>query len=76
VECRIASLQSEAVDFAPIGSQSELGELEQGELAEPYRRTVLEFDLGKAVLSGRKLKAFLDRGVHGGFGPIGDLGPL
>jgi hypothetical protein len=76
MECRIALVQREAVDFASVGSQAKLGEFKHGNLAKPYRRAVLEFNFGKAAFRSRKFKAFLDRGVHRGFGPIGNVRPL
>jgi hypothetical protein len=76
MECRIALVQREAVDFASVGSQGKLGELEQGKLAEPHCRAVLELNFGKAAFRSRKLEAFLDRGVHRGFGPIRNVRPL
>jgi hypothetical protein len=76
MECRIALVQGEAVDFASVGSQGKLGEFKHGKLAKPYRRAVLEFNFGKAAFRSRKLEAFLDRRVHRGFGPIGNVRPL
>jgi hypothetical protein len=76
MECPIALVHREAVDFASVGSQGKLGEFEHGKLAKPYRRAVLEFNFGKAAFRSRNLEAFLDRGVHRGFGPIGIVRPL
>jgi hypothetical protein len=64
------------VDLASVGRQCKLGEFEQGKLAEPYRRAVFEFNLGKAVFCRRKLKALLEGSVHWGFGPLRIIGPL
>jgi hypothetical protein len=76
MECRIALGQCEAIDFASVVSQGKLGEFKQGKLAKPYRRAVLEFNFGKAAFRRRKFEAFLDRGVHRGFCPIGNARPL
>jgi hypothetical protein len=76
MECRIALVHREAVDFASVGPQGKLGEFKHGKLAKPYRRAVLEFNFGKAAFRSRKFEAFLDRGVRRGFGPIGNVRPL
>jgi hypothetical protein len=75
-ECRIALGHCEAVDFASIGTQRELREFKQGKLANPYRRAVLELNLGKAAFRSRKFEAFLDGRVDRGFCPIGNVRPL
>jgi len=76
VECCVAHVQGEAVDFASVRSQSKLGELKHGKLAEPHRRAVLEFNFGKAAFRRRKLEAFLERRVDWGLGPIRHVRPL
>jgi hypothetical protein len=76
MECRIALVHREAVDLASVGSQGKLGEFKHGKLAKPYRRAVLEFNFGKAAFRSRKFEAFLDRGIHRGFGPISNVRPL
>jgi hypothetical protein len=76
MKCRIAVVQGEAVDFAPVGTQGKLGEFKHGKLAKPHRRAVLEFNFGKAAFRSRKFEAFLDRGVRRGFGPVGNVRPL
>jgi hypothetical protein len=76
VECCVARVQGEAVDLASIRSQAKLGEFKQGELAKPHRRTIFEFDFGKAAFRCRKLKAFLDRGIHWSIGPFRNIRPL
>jgi hypothetical protein len=72
----VARVHGKAVDLTSVGSQGKLGEFEQGKLAEADRRAVLEFNLGKAVLRGRKLEAFLERSVHRGFSPLRNVRPL
>jgi hypothetical protein len=76
MECRIALVYREAVDFASVRTQGKLGEFKQGKLAKAYRRAVLEFNFRKAAFRSRKSEAFLDRGVDRGFGPIGNVRPL
>ena len=76
MERRIAHVDGEAVDLASVGSQGKLSEFKHGKLAKPYRRAVLEFNLGKAALRRGKFEAFLNRSVDRGFGPIGNVGPL
>jgi hypothetical protein len=76
MECCVAHVQGEAVDFASVRSQGKLGKFKHGKLAEPHRRAVLEFNFGKAALRRRKLEAFLDRSVHWGLGPFGNIRPL
>jgi hypothetical protein len=76
MECRIALGHHEAVDFASVGSQSKLSEFKHGKLAKPHCRAVLEFNFGKAAFRSRKFEAFLERGIHGGFSPIGNVRPL
>jgi hypothetical protein len=72
----VARVHGKAVDLTSVGSQAKLGEFEEGKLAEPGRRGVLEFHLGKAVLRRRKLEAFLERSVHRGFSPLRNVRPL
>jgi hypothetical protein len=76
MECCVAHVQGEAVDFASVRSQSKLGELKHGKLAEPHRRAVLEFNFGEAAFRRRKLEAFLERCVDWGLGPIRHVRPL
>jgi hypothetical protein len=76
MECCVAHAHGEAVDFASLRSQGKLGEFKQGKLAQPHRRAVLEFNFGKGAFRRGELKAFLERSVHGGFGPIRNVGPL
>jgi len=76
MECRIALVHREAVDFASVGAQGKLREFKHGKLAKAYRRAVLEFNFGKAAFRSRKSEAFLDRGVRRGFGPVGNVRPL
>jgi hypothetical protein len=76
MECCVAHTHGEAVDLASVRSQGKLGEFKQGKLAEPHRRAVLEFNFGKGTFRCGELKAFLERSIHGGFGPIRNVRSL
>ena len=77
MERRITLIQAEPVHLAAVRRECELVEFEQRELPDARRgKGVFKLYFGETVLGCRELEPFLDRRVHGGSGPVGQVRPL
>ena len=77
MEGGIALAQSEPVHLAAVRRECELVEFEQRELPDARRgKGVFKLYFGETVLGCRELEPFLDRSVHGGSGPVGQVRSL